>query len=273
MTNSTTYRFPFGRLVTPCPPSATDQKSLFVLGAYPSALHVKWTPPEGHKPIAAMAVDNEPTPFWTGDDQDERIEAWQKAVNWNPSCGTVTGTKHLNGPSGDWVAKKLLAPLKTDRKDAWITDCLDTYRASVNQAAALAERYAPFAEAMGHPLHVLPPHPSENAIAAEAKSHHLERLKKELLTARPELIVTLGNAALRVAAGLVEVADAPTKLSHADYGRTLEIRLDGRVVKWLPLAHPAAPKPYQDAHDRWVASFAGCGSALGVASLVPRAKL
>lgn len=108
---------------------------------------------------------------------------------------------------------------------------------------------------MGRLPHVLPPHPSENAIVEEAKSKHLARLKNELLTARPDLIVTLGNAALRVATGLVDFADAPKKLSHADYGRTLEIRLDGRVVKWLPLVHPAAPKPYQDAHDRWVASL------------------
>lgn len=42
----------------------------------------------------------------------------------------MTETKHLNGPSGDWVAKKLLAPLTTDRQNAWIADCLDTYRAS-----------------------------------------------------------------------------------------------------------------------------------------------
>jgi hypothetical protein len=28
-------------------------------------------------------------------------------------------------------------------------------------------------------------------------------------------------------------------------------------VQWLPLAHPAAPKPYQVAHVAWIQRFAG----------------
>jgi hypothetical protein len=56
-------------------PVASSHCDLFVLGAYSSALHVRWTPPEQTKlrRIKALAVDNEPEPFWTGDDEPERI--------------------------------------------------------------------------------------------------------------------------------------------------------------------------------------------------------
>jgi hypothetical protein len=54
---------------------------VFVLGAYPSALHVRWTPSgAGHKPVQALAVDNEPWPFWDGDDERERVATWYAAV-------------------------------------------------------------------------------------------------------------------------------------------------------------------------------------------------
>jgi hypothetical protein len=55
--------FPFGASVLRRPPSASTKTRVFVLGAYPSALHVGWRPPEG-KPIRAMVVDNEPEQFW-----------------------------------------------------------------------------------------------------------------------------------------------------------------------------------------------------------------
>ena len=58
---------------------------MYVLGAYPSALHVQWAPPavEGHslRPVRALAVDNEPS-------------EWGEATS--PPAGT-------NGPSGEWV--------------------------------------------------------------------------------------------------------------------------------------------------------------------------
>src|SRR5215212_6481198 len=54
--------FPFGRLVVPCDPVATGRAAMFVLGAYPSALHVRWRPPQGEgRVVQALAVDNEPS--------------------------------------------------------------------------------------------------------------------------------------------------------------------------------------------------------------------
>jgi hypothetical protein len=49
-------QFPFGIPVAPCPPSASSPRKLFVLGAYPSALHVAWVPPRPYRRVNALAV-------------------------------------------------------------------------------------------------------------------------------------------------------------------------------------------------------------------------
>jgi hypothetical protein len=61
-------QFPFGAPVLACGTEMpTRQFPVLVLGAYPSALHVRWVPPEGYgRAVAALPVDNEPTPFWDG---------------------------------------------------------------------------------------------------------------------------------------------------------------------------------------------------------------
>jgi len=86
-------RFLFGQPVLPAKPAAHGPKRVFILGAYPSALHVRWFGPDRDCLIQAVAVDNEPEPFWTGADERERIEAWLGRVSfhddwagWNPAA-------------------------------------------------------------------------------------------------------------------------------------------------------------------------------------------
>jgi hypothetical protein len=262
-----TFVFPFGAPVSACRPSADGPRRVFVLGAYPSALHVAWTLPRVRSPvaprdarrrrIAALAVDNEPEPFWTGADQAERIERWKAAIGFDDAWGTIAPCGSLNGPSGAWVETKILAPLGARRPDAWITDCLDTYRASVGGAARILDTYAPFAEQNGLPAANVEPHPGESDIVKAALVHHRERLLHEQEVAQPEIVVTLGNAALRVLRELavVEAKDDPGKALRPDaatYGRPRPVRLGSRTAEWVPLAHPAAPAAYQQAHAGWV---------------------
>src|SRR5947208_12617150 len=121
------FRFPFGRPVQATEPSAYDARAIFILGAYPSALHVGWTSPHGAH-INALPVDNEPEPFWDGGGASELVEAWKAAIGFDQAWGEV-GTA-FNGSSGIWVRDRILAPLGVDRENAWITDCLDIYHAS-----------------------------------------------------------------------------------------------------------------------------------------------
>lgn len=251
--------FPFGRPVLPCPPLALERRRLFVLGAYPSALHVRWRPPPGpeSRVVQALAVDNEPEPFWTGEDQTSRIETWMADRDWREEWGTVEPVGGLNGPSGQWVQDSILAKFAVDRSAAWITDCLDTYRASVKMRAAVDSVYQPFAEAHALPKAALAEHPSENQIVVEARTQHLDRLRRELAVAKPEVVITLGNAALRVFRALLLVAGGPAKLAaNESYGNSFDVTVGGMVMRWFPLAHPAAPALYQDVHRAWIAGAA-----------------
>lgn len=235
-----TYTFPFGRKVTARNASAGGQRDLFVLGAYPSALHVKWTSPAGAS-VQAVPVDDEPEPFWNGHDVVERTEAFLRWLSPDPAIdGSFAITQQFNGPSGKWVDDNVLAPLSATRSTAWITDCLDTYRASSGVEGRRADL---------PPFH-LQPHPSESEIVNEAIEQHTDRLRAELRRCRPATIATLGNAAARVMAHLLE--RKPTLVSLEGYGAPAGLRLNGRSVKWFALAHPAAPKQYQASHAQWM---------------------
>jgi hypothetical protein len=201
-----------------------------------------------------MAVDNEPVPFWNGLDEDEHVVRWKAAVGFRDGAwGEVTGVGDLNGSSGVWVDTSVLAPLGANREEACITDCIDLYFSSSGGAARIADTYKPFAERVGLPAVRLSAHPSENDIVKQGARFHSERLLRELSNAAPDIVVTLGNAALRVLRAVAGVTtDGPSKLqADSSYGAELALSVGGRRMTWLPLAHPAAPRVYQDAHSRW----------------------
>lgn len=209
--------------------------------------------------IQALAVDNEPEPFWTGADQEARIEVWKEAVNFDSSrWGTVSIAGRFNGSSGVWVEEKVLKPLGVTRAHAWITDCLDTYRCSDGARDRLADTYEPFAKQLGLPSALLADHPSEDDIVREAFRCHQQRLRDELERTNPDVIATLGNAALAVLRDIlprVGGSDA-RKLSPSpeNYGRPVKLTLANRELEILPFAHPGSPSAYQAAHDAWVAN-------------------
>lgn len=260
--------FPFGQPPLPRQPSASGPRPVFLLGAYPSALHIRWTPPKG-KTVRALAVDNEPTPFWSGEDEADLIADWKKRVRYDEErWGKADPAGHLNGSTGRTLATSVLEPLGITRADAWMTDCLDTYRCSDEQAIRMFGRYNPFAHDSGLPLAVLPEHPDEEDIVSEAEQHHGKRLRDELGAASPDWVITLGNAALRVLRELLDdkPPSVPTSLVLETYGRVIEVRLLGRNIRWLPLAHPAAPQKYQDAHAQWLPNAPRIGAELASAS-------
>lgn len=248
--------FPFGQAVAPCEPSNRGPRTAFVLGAYPSALHIRWKPPFPWRPINAMAVANEPEPFWTGLDEAERIAAWKRVVGWKSEWGRAAGAGRLNGSSGLWVQQRILCPLRLNREQICITDCLDTYRVSKSASKRIDDTVVPFTQQFELSAVDLLPHPSESAIVSEALETHAGRIRALLVETTPTRCVTLGNAALRVFRQLVAAPQrSPQRLSTGaqTYGMPIPVTLpDGRQAEWLPLAHPASPVPYQRAHDRWI---------------------
>ena len=171
----------------------------------------------------------------------------------------MPGAGH-NGPSGQWLRDKILVPLGYRRTECWITDCLDTARLNPGQRRRITETYLQIDGHLGLPTPNMESTPTgDGGIVREAREGHLERLSRELDTARPELIVTLGNAALRVLRLLVEMdsGDPGPALAEASYGAEVQARLGARRVRWLPLVHPRSgeriPK-WRQIHLRWVES-------------------
>jgi hypothetical protein len=258
----------FGKAVGRCRPKATGRRKVFVLGAYPSALHVRWQAPGTVGVVQAVAVDDEPEPFWTGHDEEALIGRWLRDAGLPSAWGRVAPCGSLNGSSGAWVDDQILRPLGADRSQTWITDCLDTYFESTGAARRFAE---PTMVATMRELGIAAPrhhaHPSENEIVRAALQDHRDRLIAEINEAGPSVVVSLGNAALRVLAALADCADAPRRLSPDGslYGRRLRAAIGEKPFAWIPLAHPASPVIYQSAHATWAVREARLAGPLGAA--------
>jgi uracil-DNA glycosylase len=246
-------KFPFGAPVLPCGTDLPTQRyPVLLLGAYPSALHVRWTPPPGFgRPVVALPVDNEPTPFWDGESAEVQglFDRWYQTY-FKAEWGTVTPAA-LNGSSGRDIADLWLRPLGFTRQEAFITDCLPVARASDGVAKRLADRYAPVVAAFGAPATDLGPHPSENAIVTEAPGEHADRLIAQVIAADPEVLVTLGNAAARVLAGVGGEPGRQAVLRADSYGQERQVILGGRAFRWQALVHPATPLAWAERHRAW----------------------
>ena len=268
-------QYPFGAPVRSVARQPSGHRRVFILGAYPSALHIRWIPPDGSNlgAVRALAVDNEPEPFWDGADDAELVDAW--AAEWfSASYGRVSPAGKLNGSSGRWVDEQVLRPLAARREEVWFTDCLDTYRGSRGQAKRIGDTYTPFADEADLPQAILGDHPSETAIVRQCLDGHQERLLDELDAVAPDLVVTLGNAAARVFHELIGLDGPAPPLAREGYGEFVHVaRLSGRAIQWLPLVHPGAPSTWQQGHAVWVEQVArgsADGSAGGTRERVPK---
>lgn len=255
-------RYPFGAPVRDCGTDLPEKVDAFLLGAYPSAIHVRWVPPKqsGLKPVNALAVDNEPEVFWDGSDADDRVKQW-RAQYFDPAWGEVTAAR-LNGPSGNWLQANILKPLhEAGAKSRFVTDCLTTYRLSVGAADRIEDTYQPFAKATRRlePAN-LAPHPGESHIVQEALSTQTERLKSQLISAQPKILVTLGNAASRIVTALAGHGGSG-KLTADAYGTPQEIEIGGTSCTWIAAVHPATPAVWQTRHADWLTN-GGFGKVL-----------
>jgi uracil-DNA glycosylase len=252
--------FPFGAPVLPRSPSASEPRRVYLLGAYPSGLHVRWTAPAvptvERRTVRALLVDNEPTPFWDGSRQDKWMAEWKDRVGWQSEWGDVAAPpRGVNGPSGAWVDRNILEPLNLSRTDVCISDCLDTARLNSAQEARVQDTYEPVAVARGLPSCTVRPVPDgERGIVREACEAHVGRLRDEIAACSPSIVITLGNAALRVFSSLAE-RETPSALVEKGYGTPISARVDGRELAWLPLVHPRSGErtpPWPAVHRSWV---------------------
>jgi hypothetical protein len=269
--------FPFGRPSTARPPRRPAQDAaLFVLGVYPSALHVRWSPPAwarselGVGPIGALAVDDEPVVFWDGADASERVAVWRDLVGFRDGddrdgWGRVSVAG--NGTSGRSVAERVVTPLRAAPESTWFTDVVDRYfvksggAAKRQQANAIAADYAPFAEAAALPVAQLPPRPSIDELVRLAITDHASRLRAELVASAAPVVVTIGEEARRVLVGVADASAGPPTRSLSmerpglarDYGEAGTVSVDGCAMSWRALVHPGQRSvAWTAVHDAWI---------------------
>jgi uracil-DNA glycosylase len=266
--------FPFGRPSTERPPRRpTEPCSAFVLGVYPSALHVRWRLPAWYandgEAVAAMAVDVEPSVFWDGCSPDPGglIETWKQTVGFvegdDPgSDGHATGVR-LNGSSGLSVRDRVLTPLGINPLSTWFTDASPWFYVKYGtsgrreQGNVVSDVYNPFARARGREAGSLPPRPSPAELVRRCSREERARLRDEILASDAPIVLTLGEEARRV---LLSIADSATgcptsPLSLDSYGNEGRLTIEHRPIRWLALVHPGQrSRRWVDAHDQWVST-------------------
>jgi hypothetical protein len=237
------YRFPFGQKLTPVPHTHSGRTNIFVLGAYSSALHARWKfGPRGSDRVKALAIANEPEPFWGGMGEMDLI------TNHTPPFGSLLSTPQ-NGASGTALRDRYLIPLDLDAANCWLTDVVNTYFSTPQQRDAFERAYA--SKGLAAPNWTLPLRPQRIAPDAERK----EQLISELRVASPSWLIALGDVPLS-ALGL-------GKLSRYRYGQPVAVRIFGIETNLVPFTHPRnagrlgrhSPE-WASIHDRWLDEIA-----------------
>lgn len=246
--------FPFGRPATVRPPrpAVSGRARAFVLGVYPSALHVRWARPDGKVHVQSLAVDDEPEVFWDGSDAAERVEQWKQQVGWQRSWGSVTSSG--NGTSGRGVLRDVLEPLGIPPEQAFFTDCFRRYLVKTgagSQGAAMERAYTPFAAARGLPPVSLPERPSDAVLVRMALKEDGGETVAQLHESGADLVVTLGQPAADFLADLVGHGRVVLR-RDATYGKQRTIRAGSRSVLWLALKHPGQRQTvWEKHHQNW----------------------
>lgn len=249
--------FPFGRpaLEQPSRPARSRSADVFVLGVYPSALHVRWQSPSGQV-VGALAVDDEPEVFWDGADQNDQVARWAQSVGWSPEWGTITPAG--NGTSGRSVVERVLTPLGTGPARTHFTDCVRTYfakRGPGTQEARITQVYEPMARARGLPSASLPPRPDPAAMVRLALEKDRGFLAEELRRSDADTVVTLGQEAADVFASVVGHPRVELRPIES-YGQARTVRVGRGALSWFPLVHPGQRMPHwRSTHDAWVQSL------------------
>lgn len=248
-------QFPFGQPNTVRPmrtPSKTARA--LVVGVYPSAFHIAWSPPahldprpghERRRPfIGSLAVDVEPVVFWDGitPSPTDQLARWTAAVGFTDAHGTATIGN--NGPSGAGLVTNILQPLGLDDDEVAFTDAVPWFfvkEGSGSQGDAARTRFAPIAAAINAPLSTLPTRPTPRQLVRTADSEpRRTSLRRELVDSSAPLVITLGQEALDAVRSVADhCAGTQQRLASTDeYGTRGNLTIHGHQMQLLPLVHP-----------------------------------
>lgn len=243
------FRFAFGKPLLPVKVRSRGRRRVFVIGVYPSALHARWVAPDRKTISRAIAIDNEPEPFWKGEDAAERIS--QINVSIPRAAGNlIEPGSAFNGPSGIALDRSYLGPMGFMRRDCWITDLQNVYLANAGQIAVINGPYARMMH-VGLPAASLP---ERKGTLASLPEERMQELRSEFEESESELVITLGNEPIKV-------LKLGASLRQEDYGTRRSVRLFDRQVDHLPLVHPrqsgglgSHSASWRTVHARWISA-------------------
>ncbi len=271
---SSAASFPFGEAAEPRParrPGGPGSARCFVLGVYPSALHVQWRLPAwahekaGKSVIGSLAISDEPEVFWDGAGAERLVAEWKARVGFRDGDGPSQWGQVFaagNGTSGRPVRDHVLVPLGLDPVDVWFTDVVNTYfvKTGKGQQGAAVGLFNTVAPHMDLAEARLPARPTPAELIKLAVQHHRERLRAELVEASAPIVVTLGEEARSVLDCIADASDGePSRpltgatASADSYGGPGTVTIGGWTGRWFALVHPGnRAKQWRKLHADWV---------------------
>ena len=239
-------QFPFGQPIQPVTWPHPGRKQVLIIGVYPSAVHARWVDVDGRIRIRAVAVANEPEPFWLGQDAEEHIEAVAATVP--PVAGRLIAASEYNGPSGQALDASVLGPLGLTRDHIRVADIDNRYMANSAQQKATAG-YCQLLASKG----LVPPVSwRRRRPVTKIPADRSPSLVDEFDEAAPEWVITLDDEPLR-ALGL-------ERLTMDNYGKPTSTLVAGHKVQLLRLVHTrqqaghgASSPAWAQAHRHWAA--------------------
>ena len=225
--------FPFGEPIREVCQEDRAPKCVFVLGVYASAVHARWIGPNMKERIKAVGVASEPYIFWRGDG----AEAIIARISIPPSAGSleVAAAAH-NGPSGIALDDLFLAPLRIDRREAWLSDLVPHSCMNSSQEQAIKRSYEPLV-AQGF----VPPVSWPTVPTSLTDEMRRTAILGEIVDSGARTVMLLGDQPIKWFLGYFDARW--TKLSDfgrtsEEYGRLHRTQLQGLSVDVLPLVHP-----------------------------------
>ena len=256
--------FPFGQPITTVKQVEREQKNVFVLGVYGSAVHARWIGPDGKQRIKALAVASEPKIFWTGGGAKDiigKIHIQKEAGHLEPAG------QQYNGPSGRTLKERFLNPLQLSREKIWLCDLIPHSLKNPGQKKALCREYYVREEELHLPKVDWLQAPTCVAEWEKLVNENRRRqIVAEIEEASPDILITLGDKPLRWFTQRYCTKSELKKYgkNKEEYGRIQgEIEIGRCRTKLLPLVHPrqtgrlgTSSKSWSEIHDYWVHNVA-----------------
>jgi hypothetical protein len=252
------YTFPFGQQLQDVVQKDRNQKRVFVLGVYASAVHAQWIDVNDKTKVKALAVASEPYIFWRGDKADQIIEQ----IDIPKTLGKlIPANAQYNGPSGIALDDLILEPLGLNRSDAWLCDLIPHSCVNPSQRKAIINNYEPLIYEYDLPIPTVPEIPGQLTDYKRRAA-----ILKELFESGADNLVLLGDKPIQ---WFLKYFDSRwnrlTDFSHNEdsYGQFHSTQIKDKKINILPLAHPRqiaklgrSSVKWYEYHQSWMADTA-----------------